>query len=63
MNYILLNSFFLQLIYYSIKRGLVRQKKDFESVITNILGNEGLSNFLMNAIAEKIYGEMREISN
>ncbi|WP_291944064.1 DEAD/DEAH box helicase family protein [Cetobacterium sp.] len=42
------------------KRGLIRQKNDFENIITNILSNEGLSNFLMNAIAEKIYKKMKD---
>lgn len=42
------------------KRGLVRQKKDFSEIITNILSHEGLSNYLMSAIAEKVYEEMQD---
>jgi len=42
------------------KRGLIRQKKDFSEIIMNILSNEGLSKYLMNVIAEKVYEEMQE---
>ena len=41
------------------KRGLIRQKKDFSEIIKSILSNKGLSNYLMNIIAEKVYEEMQ----
>ena len=41
------------------KRGLIRQKKDFSEIIKSMLSNKGLSNYLMNIIAEKVYEEMQ----
>lgn len=41
------------------KKGLIRQKKTFATLVTEIMKNETLSTYLMNTIAEKLYSEMR----